>query len=65
LAVKTSKYNILLKVPRKVSICREIDQLNKLVLDKDSVLKGCQDQLSNLLEKDYGNLKVFIQDIKV
>ena len=37
---------------------REIKDLNNLVLDKDYVVKNCQDQLGHLLEQDYNNVKV-------
>lgn len=39
---------------------REIKDLNKLVLDKDYVVKDCQDQLGHLLEKDYHNVRVSV-----
>ena len=39
---------------------REIEDLNKLVLDKDYVVKDCQDQLGHLLEKDYNDVRVSV-----
>ena len=39
---------------------REIKDLNKLVLDKDYVVKECQDQLGHFLQKDYDNARVSI-----
>ena len=39
---------------------REIKDLNKLVLDKDYVVKDCQDQLGHLLEKDYNDVRVSV-----
>ena len=42
----------------EVKNSREIKDLNNLVLDKDYVVKNCQDQLGHLLEQDYNNVKV-------
>ena len=46
-------------------LSREIGQLNKMVLDKDQVVKGCQDQLNTLLQKDYGSLKVIMKGFSI
>ena len=43
-----------------LNIFREIGELNKLVLNKDDVVKGCQEQLATHLEQEYSKVKVSI-----
>ena len=38
---------------------RDIQELNKIVLQKDTIVQGLQDQVVNFLDHDYNVLQVF------
>ena len=56
--VNTTLSRLQVQLLSQYLIYRELQGLNTMLLGKDSVVKGLQDEIGSLLERDFNKVKV-------